>query len=81
MIWYKIRIDGSNKTYKSFQLIALSSFIIALTESLFVYLSNRIASALEHLPYSITILIFSGESPSSDKSSADGSSTFGAYLA
>ena len=61
-------------------MIDLSSFIIALTESLLVYLSNLIAYAFEHLPYSITILIFSGERPYSDKSSADGYSTLGASV-
>ncbi len=36
------------------------------------------ASALEHLPYYITILMFSGLNPSSERSSADVYSTFGA---
>lgn len=52
--------------------------MIALTESLFVSLSSLMASAFEHWPYSITILIFSGDNPSSERSSAAGYSTFGA---
>lgn len=49
--------------------------MIALTESLLVSRSKRMASAFEHLPYSITILMFSGLNPSSDKSSAEVYST------
>jgi hypothetical protein len=59
-----------NRQKMNHQLDDLSNFIIALTESLFVSLNNLIASALLHFPYSITILIFSGLSPSSDRLSA-----------
>ena len=60
------------------QPLSLSSFMIALTESLLVSRSNLMASAFEHLPYSMTILMFSGLNPSSERSSAEGYSTLGA---
>ncbi len=52
--------------------------MIALTESLLVSRKRRIASAFEHLPYSMTILMFSGDRPSSESYSAAGYSTLGA---
>ena len=47
----------------------LVNFIIALTESSLVSLRALIASVFEHLVYSITILMLSGVSPSSETSS------------
>jgi hypothetical protein len=54
--------------------------MMALTESSLVSLKAFIASVFEHFVYSITILMLSGESPSSEIYSPATSSTFYAVV-